>query len=122
MHVTERGCGSAIRNRWVEAVDPFNDRERREANDNAFPQYPGTHDLVNAETGNDRPPAAVTVAGQAALFLPEDDNPHFRNRFYWDKEHPALHPELLTHDLGHFARRGGRGVGSEGIEPPTNSV
>ncbi len=77
--------------RWVEAVDPFNDRERMEANDNAFPQYPGTHDLVKAETVNDRPPTTVTVAGQAVPFLPKDDNLQFRNSFYWDKEQMAHH-------------------------------
>jgi hypothetical protein len=78
--------------RWIEAVDPFGDKELVEANDNAFSQYgESLYATVDTGTGNDRPPDSVTVAGQAVSFMPKDENLQFRNTFYWDKEQMAHH-------------------------------
>jgi RHS repeat-associated protein len=64
--------------RFIEATDPYGDKERAEAND--LTEYP---------TGGVDPhpaPTSVTVNGQAVSFLPKTDLLFYRNTFYWDKK------------------------------------
>jgi RHS repeat-associated protein len=64
--------------RFIEATDPYGDKERVEAND--YSGYPaGGFDPNPA-------PTSITVAGQAIPFLPKTDNLFFRNTFYWNKK------------------------------------
>ena len=79
--------------RFIEAVDPYGNRERMEANDFAFGNKYGISELamVNEETGNRPPPTSVRVGTQDVPFLPKVANLHYRNTFYWDKKQMAYH-------------------------------
>jgi RHS repeat-associated protein len=79
--------------RFIEAVDPYGDRERVEANDLAFEGRfdSGELAMVDAETGGRRPPEIISVAGQSVPFMPKIENLHYRNTFYWDRKQMAYH-------------------------------
>jgi len=64
--------------RFIEATDPYGDKERVEAND--YADYPAGGVDPNPA------PTSITVAGQAIPFLPKTDNLFFRNTFYWNKK------------------------------------
>lgn len=64
--------------RFIEAVDPYGDKERAEAND--YADYPsGGVDPHPA-------PTSVLLNGQTVSFLPKNDLLSYRNTFYWDKK------------------------------------
>lgn len=64
--------------RFIEATDPYGDKERVEAND--YANYPAGGVDPNPA------PISIPVAGQAIPFLPKTDNLYFRNTFYWNKK------------------------------------
>jgi RHS repeat-associated protein len=64
--------------RYIQATDPYGDRERVEAND--FANYPGNGIDPNPA------PTSIFVAGQSISFLPKTDNLHYRNTFHWNKK------------------------------------
>ena len=64
--------------RFIEAIDPYGDKERVEAND--YANYPAGGIDPNPA------PTSITVAGQAISFLPKTDNLYYRNTFYWNKK------------------------------------
>ncbi len=64
--------------RFIEATDPYGDKERVEAND--YANYP-----TNGEEPNPAP-SSINVAGQPISFLPKTDNLQFRNTYFWNKK------------------------------------
>ncbi|OAI56805.1 hypothetical protein AYO49_03550 [Verrucomicrobiaceae bacterium SCGC AG-212-N21] len=70
--------------RFIEATDPYGDKERVEAND--FANYPANGDDPNPA------PSSVMVAGQAVPFYPKNDNLFYRNTFHWDKLQTKYYP------------------------------
>lgn len=64
--------------RFIEAVDPYGDKERAEAND-----------LANYPPGGSDPnpaPTSINVDGEAVSFQPKTDLLYYRNTYYWDKK------------------------------------
>jgi RHS repeat-associated protein len=74
--------------RYIEATDPYGDKERVEANDLAFGSL-SSYDYI--DTYELRGPSSVDVDGQSISFLPKNDNLHFRNSYYWDKQQMKYH-------------------------------
>ncbi len=75
--------------RYIESTDPYGDKERVEANDLAFGSSLDSYQYI--DTYELRGPESVTVAGQNVSFLPKNDNLHYRNSYYWDKQQMKYH-------------------------------
>ncbi|MGB0414730.1 MAG: hypothetical protein ACPGJU_09835, partial [Coraliomargarita sp.] len=75
--------------RYIEAIDPYGDKERVEANDLAFGSSLGSYEYI--DSFELRGPSSVTVDGQSVSFLPKNDNLHYRNSYYWDKQQMRYH-------------------------------
>ncbi len=70
--------------RFVEAIDPYGDKERIEANDYANYPVDGTEP--------DPVPSSIPVAGQNVSFLRKVTDLHYRNTFHWDKKQWRMFP------------------------------
>jgi len=82
--------GIGVPGRFIQATDPRGQTERAEGNDLFFGE-PTTYygdPLIHwyVDTFEERGPSSVTVGGGSVGFMPQDDNLHFRNTYFWTKE------------------------------------